>query len=307
MERQTIDGRNVVQEFIVLHHEWECDGYGWVTEDGRIWHTDHSGEPYEISPNDCLKLMDTVANRVHVSSRAPRPANGSQTSVAWRGPIRVHDTMSCTGRTGCAGPASGATATTLQPSRREPLHERPGRARRTDALHCARQGRTAVRQTFAETEAAAPDHERRGMMSSQTAAPPVLQIPELARPRRVCVPDLDPGAPGFALDRVAHLSRAEDGQHLGEALPIRTQPRLVGAQIQVLENHRTKRFRCPRDNGPGRLPDGSGPGTQPQARRTRRGGRRARPWPPPSGHCSGRPRRRRDAHRRSPWARVRPA
>ena len=59
MKRQTIDGRNVVQEFIVLHHEWECDGYGWVTEDGRIWHTDHSDEPYEISPNDCLMLMDT--------------------------------------------------------------------------------------------------------------------------------------------------------------------------------------------------------------------------------------------------------
>ena len=35
-----------------------------------------------------------------------------------------------------------ATATTLQPSRREPLHEHPLVARRTDALHCARQSRT---------------------------------------------------------------------------------------------------------------------------------------------------------------------
>ena len=28
MKRQMIDGRDVVEEFIVLHHEWECDGYG---------------------------------------------------------------------------------------------------------------------------------------------------------------------------------------------------------------------------------------------------------------------------------------
>ena len=187
-----------------------------------------------------MVVNGTVATGVHVSSRALRPANGSRTSVAWRGLIGAQDWMSCAGRTGCTGPTSGATATTLQPGRREPLHERPRRARRTNALHCARQGRTAVRQTFAETEAAAPDHERRRVMYSQTAAPPVLQIPEAARPRRVYVTNFDPGTSGFALDRVAHLSCAEEGQHLGEALPVRTQPRLLGAEIQVLENDRAE-------------------------------------------------------------------
>ena len=46
MKRDVIDGTEVVYEFKVFHHEWECDGYGWITADGRIWLTSH-GSLYE--------------------------------------------------------------------------------------------------------------------------------------------------------------------------------------------------------------------------------------------------------------------
>ena len=39
MKVTDIEGVKVVHEFEVLWHEWECDGYGWVTEDGRAWLT----------------------------------------------------------------------------------------------------------------------------------------------------------------------------------------------------------------------------------------------------------------------------
>ena len=39
MKQTEIDGSKVVHEFTVLWHEWECDGYGWVTDDGRAWLT----------------------------------------------------------------------------------------------------------------------------------------------------------------------------------------------------------------------------------------------------------------------------
>ena len=41
MKHTEIDGKKVVHEFLVFWHEWECDGYGWVTEDGRAYLTDH--------------------------------------------------------------------------------------------------------------------------------------------------------------------------------------------------------------------------------------------------------------------------
>ena len=44
----TINGSPVVHTFMVLNHEWECDGEGWVTEDGRVWTTDHQS-PYETN------------------------------------------------------------------------------------------------------------------------------------------------------------------------------------------------------------------------------------------------------------------
>ena len=161
-----------------------------------------------------------------------------------------------------------ATATTLKPSRREPLHERPLVARRTDALHCARQGRAAVKQAFAETETATSDDQRRGMMPSQAATPPVLQTPELARPCRVHVPDLDAGTPGLTLHGVANLSRAEARQDFGEALAIRPQPCLVGPEVQILEDDRTTSPARSRDHRLRNPPDRVGPGAQRNAHHT---------------------------------------
>ena len=33
MRYTEIDNSKVIHEFTVLWHEWECDGYGWVTEE----------------------------------------------------------------------------------------------------------------------------------------------------------------------------------------------------------------------------------------------------------------------------------
>ena len=74
MNLETIDGQKVVEEFIVLHHEWECDGYGWVTEDGRIWHTSHGSEPYEVDEDECLELMEAPLESVAGLQRAMRTA-----------------------------------------------------------------------------------------------------------------------------------------------------------------------------------------------------------------------------------------
>ena len=43
MKKDEINGVKVIHEFKVLHHQWECDGYGWVTLDGKIWLTNHGG------------------------------------------------------------------------------------------------------------------------------------------------------------------------------------------------------------------------------------------------------------------------
>ncbi|MCY4507951.1 MAG: hypothetical protein OXG35_13490 [Acidobacteria bacterium] len=46
---KTIEGVAVVHRFKVYHHLWECDGWGWVTEDGRLW-TTSDGALYETTP-----------------------------------------------------------------------------------------------------------------------------------------------------------------------------------------------------------------------------------------------------------------
>ena len=58
MKQTKIDGRKVVHEFTVLWREWECDGYGWVTEDGRAWLTSHGRPPYEAGTSALLDRMD---------------------------------------------------------------------------------------------------------------------------------------------------------------------------------------------------------------------------------------------------------
>ena len=54
MKETEIDGRPVVVEFKVP--AWDCDPYGWVTDDGRIWHTSH-GCFVEINEEYMLHLM----------------------------------------------------------------------------------------------------------------------------------------------------------------------------------------------------------------------------------------------------------
>ena len=60
MKRKKIDGQKVIHEFPVLWHEWECDGYGWVTEDGRAWLTTHGSEPYEAPNSELLERMEVA-------------------------------------------------------------------------------------------------------------------------------------------------------------------------------------------------------------------------------------------------------
>ena len=60
MRYTEIDNSKVIHEFTVLWHEWECDGYGWVTEDGRAWLTSHGGPPYETEATALLERMDVA-------------------------------------------------------------------------------------------------------------------------------------------------------------------------------------------------------------------------------------------------------
>ena len=60
MKYQQIQGQNVKSEFVILHHEWECDGYGWVTEDGRVWVTSHGGDPFEASAETIERFIDSA-------------------------------------------------------------------------------------------------------------------------------------------------------------------------------------------------------------------------------------------------------
>ena len=63
MKETEINGHKVVHEFTVLWHEWECDGYGWVTDDGRAWLTSHGGT-YEAGTIDLLDRMDEALSSI---------------------------------------------------------------------------------------------------------------------------------------------------------------------------------------------------------------------------------------------------
>ena len=60
MTHTEIDGVKVVHEFSVLWAKWECDPYGWVTEDGRAWMTTHGVGPYETDAAALLERMDVA-------------------------------------------------------------------------------------------------------------------------------------------------------------------------------------------------------------------------------------------------------
>ena len=51
-----IDGVAVRRKFTILYAGWECDSEGWMTEDGRLWGTDH-GRLVRLTQSDILDLM----------------------------------------------------------------------------------------------------------------------------------------------------------------------------------------------------------------------------------------------------------
>ena len=63
MERTEINGSKVVFEFEVLYLGWEVDPYGWVTEDGKMWHTNHGGL-IEIEPSDMHERIKEAADSI---------------------------------------------------------------------------------------------------------------------------------------------------------------------------------------------------------------------------------------------------
>ena len=69
MKREVIDGIEVIHEFKVFHHEWECDGYGWVTADGRIWHTSH-GSLYESDVSEITGMIDELITAMSGMNKA---------------------------------------------------------------------------------------------------------------------------------------------------------------------------------------------------------------------------------------------
>lgn len=82
MKRDIIRGSDVVYEFKVLHHEWEVDGYGWVTEDGRVWHSNHNSI-HEISISELASLMDEPLNSIMQIRKAIRIANDGIERRSW--------------------------------------------------------------------------------------------------------------------------------------------------------------------------------------------------------------------------------
>ena len=84
MERTEINGLKVIHEFKMYHYRWECDGYGWVTEDGQIWQTSHSTNPrncnpFEASHSEMLdkisELNDAISGMVKALSLADQKTN----------------------------------------------------------------------------------------------------------------------------------------------------------------------------------------------------------------------------------------
>ena len=59
MKFTEIDGVRIVHEFVVLWHEWECDGYGWVTEDGRVYLSTH-GNIFEAPTSEVLERLEAA-------------------------------------------------------------------------------------------------------------------------------------------------------------------------------------------------------------------------------------------------------
>ena len=58
-----IDGSRVVYTFRMYYHKWECDGWGWVTEDGRMYASNH-GRVHEVTTGLLVKKADELNDAV---------------------------------------------------------------------------------------------------------------------------------------------------------------------------------------------------------------------------------------------------
>ena len=85
VKRTEIDGRKVVHEFTALWHEWELDGCGWVTDDGRAWlSTTRSGDPHEVKADVLVGRLDEAL----LVGRWPGAGRSrSRATTAWPRPV----------------------------------------------------------------------------------------------------------------------------------------------------------------------------------------------------------------------------
>ena len=47
-------------EFLILHEGWEMDNWGWITEGGKVYTTNHGGRPYEM---DIPELQSRISKK----------------------------------------------------------------------------------------------------------------------------------------------------------------------------------------------------------------------------------------------------
>ena len=83
----------IVHEFVVLWHEWECDGYGWVTEDGRVYLSTH-GNIFEAPTSEVLERLEAallLRRRYPQSARAGHRGAGERRDGAPRGQVVDRD------------------------------------------------------------------------------------------------------------------------------------------------------------------------------------------------------------------------
>ena len=77
MKRTEIEGSKVIHEFVILREGWEMDNYGWVTEDKKIFSTNH-GVLVEMDREELWDLIQS-ANKMLYGMHAAM----SYTSLAW--------------------------------------------------------------------------------------------------------------------------------------------------------------------------------------------------------------------------------
>ena len=75
-----IEDRKVIHHFTVLHEGWELDNDGWVTDDGRVWMTNH-GSLYETDEEELqghLKRIQDCAGSIRKAQDVARWCGGDR-------------------------------------------------------------------------------------------------------------------------------------------------------------------------------------------------------------------------------------